>query len=50
MAISPDPLAQGVPPRRKGLKGGRSIRASLCSQLVGLGEGATGAGRRAQGG
>jgi len=40
------PLDRGVPPRRKGL----ADRAWLCSQLVDLGEGATGAGRRAQGG
>ena len=40
------PLDRGVPPRRKGL----ADRAWLCSQLVDLGEGATGAGLRAQGG
>ncbi|XGB42576.1 MAG: hypothetical protein LVS60_01550 [Nodosilinea sp. LVE1205-7] len=50
MAISPGPPCSG---RRnalnptEGVKGWGADRASLCSQLVGLGEGATGAGRKA---
>ena len=47
MAISPGPPRPGRAAAAEGVKGWVADRASLCSQLVDLGEGATGAGRKA---